>query len=68
MAMQIESDLLRKDLRQKMNDVTDTVATGGCQDFGDYKHLTGVIEGLAIAERMLLDRVEAAKKLEGDSE
>lgn len=47
--------LLREIIRREMNDITDDVATGSCQDFGHYRHKTGVIEGLARAERHLLD-------------
>lgn len=46
---------LRKKIRQIMNDVTDDVATGSCTDFSAYRFLTGIIEGLARAERELLD-------------
>ena len=38
-----------------MNDYADTVAGGSAQDFAEYKRLCGVIEGLALAERELLD-------------
>lgn len=66
--MQIEHDLIKKDLREEMNRVADAMATGACKDFGEYTHMTGIIEGLAYAERMLLDRVEAQKKAEGEEE
>lgn len=66
--MDINAELLKKHLREKMNDVTDSVATGGCPDFGAYQHMTGVIEGLAISERMLLDMVQAVMKAEGGEE
>lgn len=48
-------DRLRRRLRDMMNDYADTVAGGGAQDFAEYKRLCGVIEGLAFAERELLD-------------
>lgn len=48
-------DVLRKKLRERMNDIADAVATGNCQNFEDYKRMCGVIEGLAHAERDLLD-------------
>lgn len=41
-----------------MNEIADDVATGACQDFSSYRHKTGVIEGLARAERHLLDLQE----------
>lgn len=46
---------LRHRLRQHMNNKADDVATGSCQNFPDYKFQTGIIEGLAWAERELLD-------------
>jgi len=48
-------DVLRKKLRERMNALADDVATGRCKDFGEYQKLCGVIEGLAYAERDLLD-------------
>ncbi len=57
-------DEYKKELRKLMNDYADTVSTGGAQDFPQYRHLVGVIEGLAIAERAFLDLVDAANKSE----
>lgn len=55
-------------LREVMNDKADYVATGGClqaEDVAlDYAKNAGVIEGLAIAERTLLDVIEEAEKRE----
>jgi hypothetical protein len=48
-------DVLRKKLRERMNTLADDVSTGRCKDFGEYQKLCGVIEGLAFAERDLLD-------------
>jgi hypothetical protein len=48
-------ETLRRTIRGKMNDVTDAMATNSCHDFADYKHHTGIIQGLALAERELLD-------------
>ncbi len=48
-------DVLRKKIRERMNALADDVATGRCTDFGSYQKLCGVIEGLAYAERDLLD-------------
>jgi hypothetical protein len=57
--MQIASDnlaeFLRKSLRQQMNDMADHIAGGGCIDFSEYKRCCGIVEGLARAERELLD-------------
>ena len=50
-------------LRGLMNDRADNVATGSCTDFDEYKHQTGVIEGLALAEREFLDIIEELERL-----
>ena len=49
------ADFLRKSLRNQMNDMADHISGGGCTDYADYKRCCGVIHGLAIAERELLD-------------
>ena len=53
----------RSRLRGLMNDRADNVATGSCTDFDEYKHQTGVIEGLALAEREFLDIIEELERL-----
>jgi hypothetical protein len=45
-----------------MNNYADDVAGGACDDFASYQKLCGVIQGLAIAERHLLDLAEKADK------
>jgi hypothetical protein len=52
-------DVLRKKLRDRMNDIADAVSTGQCASFEEYQRSCGVIEGLAHAERDLLDLKEA---------
>lgn len=42
-------------IRKEMNNYADDVATGVCADFAAYKELCGVIRGLALAERLLID-------------
>lgn len=59
------AEALQKQLRVDMNNYTDDLATGSCRSFEDYKHLCGVIQGLAIAERYILD---LAKKVENFDE
>lgn len=57
--------VLREKFREDMNNYADDVATGQCADFSAYKELCGVIRGLAMAERYLLD---LAAKVEKDDE
>ena len=56
-----ELELLREQLRKKMNDLSDHMSTGGCKEYSEYTRCCGMIEGLATAERELLD---LKKKLE----
>jgi len=46
---------LQADYRNYMNEVTDHMAGGGCRDLSEYQRCVGIIEGLAYAERALLD-------------
>ena len=57
-------DVVKKKIRIRMNELADAVATGGCEDYAAYQHLCGVIKGLALAERDILDLEEAARKVE----
>jgi hypothetical protein len=55
-------EVFQKNLRMRMNDVADAIATGSAQSFDEYQKMVGTIDGLAIAERELLDLVEAMNK------
>lgn len=59
-------DVLRKHIREDMNNYADDLAGGACADYAAYTKLCGVIQGLAIAERHLLDL--AKKMTEQDDE
>ena len=56
---------LRDQLRRYMNDITDSLATGSAKNFDQYQRQVGQIEGLAIAERELLN---LAKQDEDDED
>ena len=58
------SEAYRKALRDIMNNKTDDLAVGSAQDFADYRHRVGVIEGLALAEREFLDIMERIERAE----
>jgi hypothetical protein len=47
--------VLRDKIRTDMNNYADDLAGGGCRTFEEYQKLCGVIQGLALAERYLLD-------------
>ena len=52
------SEHMKIKLRALMNDHADHMSTGACKDFPDYQKMAGIIEGLALAERELLDFVQ----------
>lgn len=64
MSYEIESfvRVLREKIRTDMNNYADDVATGRCQDFANYQKLCGLIQGLAVAERHILDLVEKVEQ------
>ena len=47
--------VLRDKLRHDMNNYADDMAGGSCRSFEEYQKLCGIISGLALAERYLLD-------------
>ncbi len=59
-------EVFQKNLRSVMNEQADFLATGGARSFEEYHKIVGVIEGLALAERELLDLFEALRKGEED--
>ena len=57
--------VLREQIRTDMNNYADDIAGGACRNFEEYQKLVGVIQGLALAERYILD---LAKKVEDANE
>lgn len=57
--------VLREQIRTDMNNYADDIAGGSCRTFEEYQKLVGVIQGLALAERYILD---LAKKVEDANE
>jgi hypothetical protein len=57
--------VLREQIRTDMNNYADDIASGVCKSFEEYQKLCGVIQGLALAERYLLD---LARKVEQSDE
>lgn len=51
-------DTLRDIIRKEMNELADLAATGSPSDWAGYQRLVGRIEGLATAERFLIDLKE----------
>lgn len=57
-----ELEYLKKKIREDLNNLADTIATGGASDYASYRHMVGKIEGLAQAERNILDLEERLLK------
>jgi len=57
-------EVVRKNLRTMMDDGADNVALGGAKDWGEYQRLVGRLEGLALAEREILDVAQQLLKAE----
>ena len=54
--------VLREQIRTDMNNYADDLAGGMCRNFEEYQKLCGVIQGLATAERYLIDLAEKVEK------
>ena len=55
-------EILRKKIREHMNSYADEVAGGAAADFAKYREMVGVISGLALAERELVDLIERERR------
>ena len=54
--------VLRDKIRTDMNNYADDLAGGACRSFEEYQKLCGIISGLALAERYVLDLLEKVEK------
>ena len=54
--------VLRDKLRTDMNNYADDMAGGACRSFEEYQKLCGIISGLALAERYLLDLLQKVEQ------
>ena len=54
--------LLRKNLRDQMNEIADLVSLGSAKNMEDYRKMCGIIEGLAWAEREIIDIEEKLRE------
>ena len=57
----------RKILPNLMNERADDLAMGGAKSFDEYQKMVGIIEGLATAEREMLDQMEKQSRAEAGS-
>ena len=54
--------VLREQIRTDMNNYADDLSGGACQSFDQYQKLCGIIQGLALAERYLIDLAKKAEE------
>ena len=54
--------VLRDKIRTDMNNYADDLAGGACRSFEEYQKLCGIISGLALAERYLLDLLKKVEE------
>ena len=47
--------LLKKKIREQMTEVADHLAVGSAKEVEEYRKMCGIIEGLAWAEREIID-------------
>ena len=55
--------LLKKKLRTQMNELADHLALGSAKDKEEERKVTGIIEGLAWAEREVIDIEDRIEEL-----
>lgn len=54
--------VLRDKIRTDMNNYADDLAGGSCRSFEEYQKLCGIISGLALAERYILDLLQKVEQ------
>ena len=54
--------VLRDQIRRDMNNYADDLAGGACRSFEEYQKLCGIISGLALAERYVLDLLQKVEQ------
>jgi hypothetical protein len=59
-------DFLKKKLEELKQSRSDVLSEGVMKDFGEYQNLCGVIQGLSLAQREIMDLVRNLKEAEDD--
>jgi hypothetical protein len=59
-------DYLNKKYTELKQSRADVLAEGVMKDFGEYQNLCGVIQGLSLAQREIMDLVRNLKEAEDD--
>ena len=55
--------LLRRKIREQMNELADHLAIGAAKDMEEYRKICGTIEGLAWTEREVIDIEDRLREL-----
>ena len=50
-----EIDFVKTRIREKLNQIADHMANGGCADYEQYQNLVGGIKGLGFVEEIIED-------------
>lgn len=59
-----ELDVIKQKIRKHLNELADDLALGSAKDYADYRHMTGIVAGLALVERDIIDLQEAKRHAE----
>lgn len=50
-----ELDVIKQKIRKLLNEYADDLASGTATDYAHYRHTVGIIHGIALVEREILD-------------
>jgi hypothetical protein len=59
-------ELLNKKLEELKHSFMGPIGDGAARDFGEYQNMSGVIRGLALAQREIADLVRRLKEAEDE--
>jgi len=54
-----ELDVIKQKIRKYLNEYADYLAGGIATDFAHYRYVTGIVHGLALVEREIIDLQQA---------
>jgi len=59
-----EMEYIKNRIREHMNQTADHMSLGGRQNYENYQHCVGIVNGLAIVEREIIDLEEKIQNAE----
>ena len=60
------TEKILRELRQRQDDLTDVLKTGGVQDWNRYQKILGELTGLSSAERIVIDLQNIQEQNDGN--